>query len=79
VYIGIDQYGQKTLLQTLSYKSIKAAYYCGKIKKMYQDTKDGESFQTGYVLGMGNGNQALWVRFYKLENPFSNRADQGGN
>lgn len=78
MYLGIDQYGNKTLLQTLSYKSIKAAYYCGKINKMYQDTKEGESFQTGYVLGMGQGNQALWVRFYKLENPFTS-ADQGGD
>ena len=71
-YLGIDQYGNKTMLPDLKHKTLKEVYYCGNIKPMYQDTLDQnsgnwKSYKTGYVLGQGRGNYPLWVRFFKTE------------
>ncbi len=60
-YMAIDQYGntyhnlehpRKDLMQRLGYRSAK---------KTYIDTKDGNSFHTGYVVG------PHWCNVYKVE------------
>lgn len=66
MYLAVDQFNNKTILENIKYKTLKSVFYCGSIKKMYVDTKRGEVAQVGFVLGQGRGNQSLWVKIFKL-------------
>ena len=67
VYLGIDQYGNKNILENISYKELRKVYGAGRINKMYVDQKSGGSNHVGYVLGQGRGNISLWVTLYQLK------------
>lgn len=49
----IDQHGGQWWAKTL--KSLKKQIGTGKVSKMYNDTKDGKTYHSGYVIGQ------LWL------------------
>jgi hypothetical protein len=48
--VAIDQYGQRWYFGKYCRKDL-AEQIPGSVRKMYVDKKDGQIFQTGYVIG----------------------------
>lgn len=70
-YLAIDQWGGTHFLNDISHKGLIEKF--GKSRKprirpIYQDTKDGQSHQMGYMINQGE-SQALWLTIYELK-PF---------
>lgn len=69
-YLAIDQFGTKTIIDNIKYKTLRETFYCGRIQKMYIDTKGGKSKQSGFVLGQGHNSEPLWLTVLKLSDAF---------
>jgi len=70
LYLAIDQYGKKTLLNSITYKNLKKVFFAGSIHLMYQDDKNGNSHKVGYILGQGAGYESLWLTIYTVTPAF---------
>lgn len=59
-YMGIDQYGNHYHGMTYPRKELMEKLGCQHAQKMYQDTTNGKSFHTGYVI------QGHWISLYEV-------------
>lgn len=67
MYLAIDQFGGKTILEDIKHKTLKQKFFCGRIEKMYIDSKEGDTYQTGFILGQGRGYEPLWISVYHIK------------
>ena len=65
LWLSIDQYGTKTLLESIKYKYLRDRFHAGGVRKMYRDSTEGPR-HVGFVLGQGHGNTPLWIYVYQM-------------
>ena len=61
MFLAIDQFNQKYLLQTKHpKKELLEIFSATNATKIYQDDKSGQSYHAGYLI------QGLWLTLYKV-------------
>lgn len=68
MFLATDQYGNQTIIYVdkVTHRVLKDRFDSGHVQATYVDGKDSKTYQVGYVVGQGHGNQPLWLSIAEL-------------